>query len=104
MIASRVRKNSERNRTGGKREVRKSLPFISNRTLRSMTDRKEFSAQHKKLRSAPLECNDAVWFDSQNRSLLWRGGEVDTVFGFEKEASALQWIREKSQAWLLENR
>ena len=35
-------------------------------------------------------------------SVLWRGGEVDTIFGFEKEADALQWIREKSQAWLVE--
>jgi hypothetical protein len=30
------------------------------------------------------------------------GGEVDTIFGFDKEADALEWIREKSQAWLLE--
>jgi hypothetical protein len=37
-------------------------------------------------------------------SVLWRGGEVDTVFGFEKEDDALQWIKEKSQGWLLENR
>jgi hypothetical protein len=31
---------------------------------------------------------------------MWRGGEVDTVFGFEKEADALQWINEKSQVWI----
>ena len=37
-------------------------------------------------------------------SVLWRGGEVDTIFGFAKEADALQWIKEKSQGWLLENR
>jgi hypothetical protein len=37
-------------------------------------------------------------------SVLWRGGEVDTIFGFETDEDALQWIREKSQAWLLENR
>lgn len=37
-------------------------------------------------------------------SVMWRGGEVDTIFGFEKEADALQWIKEKSQAWLLEQR
>lgn len=36
-------------------------------------------------------------------SVLWRGGEVDSIFGFEKEADALEWIREKSQGWLLEN-
>src|SRR6202171_966427 len=36
-------------------------------------------------------------------SVLWRGGEVDTIFGFEKENDALQWIKEKSQAWLVEN-
>jgi len=35
-------------------------------------------------------------------SVMWRGGEVDTIFGFEKEADALEWIRTKSQAWLLE--
>jgi hypothetical protein len=37
-------------------------------------------------------------------SVMWRGGEVDTIFGFEKEADALQWIKEKSQQWLLSNR
>jgi hypothetical protein len=37
-------------------------------------------------------------------SVLWRGGEVDSIFGFEKEADALQWIRDKSQTWLLQNR
>ncbi len=26
-------------------------------------------------------------------SVLWRGGEVDTIFGFEKEDDALQWIK-----------
>ena len=36
--------------------------------------------------------------------VMFRGGEVDTVFGFEKEADALQWIKEKSQGWLLENK
>jgi hypothetical protein len=35
-------------------------------------------------------------------SVMWRGGEVDTIFGFEKEADALAWIKDKSQAWLLE--
>jgi hypothetical protein len=34
----------------------------------------------------------------------WRDGEVDTILGFEKEADALQWIKEKSQGWLLENK
>lgn len=34
-------------------------------------------------------------------SVLWRGGEVDSIFGFEKEADALEWIREKSQSWLV---
>jgi hypothetical protein len=24
---------------------------------------------------------------------MWRGGEVDTIFGFEKEADALEWIK-----------
>jgi hypothetical protein len=26
---------------------------------------------------------------------MFRGGEVDTIYGFEKEADALQWIKEK---------
>jgi hypothetical protein len=34
-------------------------------------------------------------------SVLWRGGEVDTVFGFEREDDAMQWIKEKSQGWLI---
>jgi hypothetical protein len=28
-------------------------------------------------------------------SVLWRGGEVDAIFGFEKEADALRWIKGK---------
>jgi IS1 family transposase len=36
-------------------------------------------------------------------SVLWRGGEIDTIYGFETEHDALGWIREKSQGWLLEN-
>ena len=36
--------------------------------------------------------------------VLWPGGEVETIFGFEKEADALQWIKEKSQGWLIENK
>jgi hypothetical protein len=35
---------------------------------------------------------------------MWRGGEVDTIFGFEKEADALQWVRDKSQAWLVDQK
>jgi len=37
-------------------------------------------------------------------SVLWQGGEIDTIFGFEREDDALQWIKEKSRAWLLEQR
>jgi hypothetical protein len=37
-------------------------------------------------------------------SVLWRGGEVDRIFGFEKEADALDWLRTKSQGWLVENK
>ena len=37
-------------------------------------------------------------------SVMWRGGEVDTIFGFEKEADALEWIKQKSQAWIVEQR
>jgi hypothetical protein len=28
----------------------------------------------------------------------------DTIFGFDKEADALQWIKEKSQGWLADNK
>ncbi|UGA47227.1 DDE-type integrase/transposase/recombinase [Bradyrhizobium quebecense] len=34
-------------------------------------------------------------------SVVWRGGEIDTVFGFESEADAMTWIKEKSQEWLI---
>lgn len=34
-------------------------------------------------------------------SVLWRGGEVDSIFGFASEHDALAWIREKSQAWII---
>jgi IS1 family transposase len=37
-------------------------------------------------------------------SVVSRGGEVDTIFGFEKKADALEWIKEKSQIWLLETK
>jgi hypothetical protein len=37
-------------------------------------------------------------------SVFWRGGEVDTIFGFEEEADALQWIKEKSLGWLVEQK
>jgi IS1 family transposase len=37
-------------------------------------------------------------------SVLWRGGEIDTVYGFETEHAALEWVREKSQGWLIERR
>jgi hypothetical protein len=33
-------------------------------------------------------------------SVMWRGSEIDTIFGFE-EADALEWFKEKSPAWLL---
>jgi hypothetical protein len=29
------------------------------------------------------------------------GGEIDTIYGFETEHCALEWIKEKSAAWLL---
>jgi hypothetical protein len=32
---------------------------------------------------------------------MWRGGEVDTIYGFESEHDAMQWIKEKSQGWLI---
>lgn len=37
-------------------------------------------------------------------SALWRGGEIDTIYGFDTEHAALEWIREKSAAWLLEQK
>jgi hypothetical protein len=52
----------------------------------------------------PLKWDVCSTPESRHRSATLRGGEVDTIFGFEKEADALQWIKEKSQAWLIENR
>jgi hypothetical protein len=37
-------------------------------------------------------------------SLLWHGGEVETVFGFEQEADALEWIKNKPQRCLIERK
>lgn len=37
-------------------------------------------------------------------SVLWRGGEVDTIFGFETEHAALDWIKEKSAGWVQEQK
>jgi len=37
-------------------------------------------------------------------SVVGRNGEAETIYGFETEHDAMQWIREKSQAWLIENR
>jgi hypothetical protein len=34
-------------------------------------------------------------------SILWRGGEVDTIYGVETEHAALDWIRTESQAWMV---
>jgi IS1 family transposase len=36
-------------------------------------------------------------------SVMWRGGEIDTIFGFERERDALQWIKDKSRAWMIDN-
>ena len=33
-------------------------------------------------------------------SVIWRGAEVDSIFGFEKEADALLSLKEKPQGWL----
>jgi hypothetical protein len=32
------------------------------------------------------------------------GDRVETIFGFEREDDALQWIKEKSQSWMIERR
>jgi hypothetical protein len=37
-------------------------------------------------------------------SVLWRGAEIDSIFGFQSEHDALEWIRYKSQGWLLVNK
>jgi hypothetical protein len=37
-------------------------------------------------------------------SLLWHAGEVETVFGFEQEADALEWIKNKPQRCLIERK
>ena|SRR5260370_652280 len=38
------------------------------------------------------------------KAAMWRGGEVDSVYGFASEYDALQWIKEKSQGWILEHK
>jgi hypothetical protein len=35
---------------------------------------------------------------------MMSGGDVDMIFGFEKEDDALRWIKEKSHAWVVANR
>jgi hypothetical protein len=29
---------------------------------------------------------------------------VDSIYGFEREAEALEWIRDKSQTWLVDQK
>jgi hypothetical protein len=40
--------------------------------------------------------------DASSPDVRWRGEEVDTIFGFEKEADALQWIKELSEFTFIE--
>jgi hypothetical protein len=51
------------------------------------------------IRGAPVHDREGAFC-----RLMWRGGGVDTIFGFEKEADAPQWIKEKSQAWLIDQK
>jgi hypothetical protein len=37
-------------------------------------------------------------------SVMRRGGELDSIFGFASENEALEWIGEKSQSWLSEHK
>jgi IS1 family transposase len=37
-------------------------------------------------------------------SVLWRGGEIDTIYGFQTEHDALDWVKEKSQKWMWDRR
>ncbi len=37
-------------------------------------------------------------------SVMWRGGEVDTIFGFKTESEALDWIKQRSQSWLVDQK
>jgi hypothetical protein len=37
-------------------------------------------------------------------SVLWRGGEAETIYGFATEHDALNWIKEQSQAWIIQNK
>jgi hypothetical protein len=36
--------------------------------------------------------------------IIQRGDEIDSIKGFDKEHEAVEWIKTKSQAWLLHNR
>ncbi len=48
----------------------------------------------------------ALWINHDNAQRL--GGKLlrifDTIFGFDKEADALQWIKTKSPTWIYEQR
>ena len=37
-------------------------------------------------------------------SVMWRNNEFDTVFGFDSENEAIDWIKNKSKAWVKENK
>jgi hypothetical protein len=36
-----------------------------------------------------------------NVQVIKRGHEIDNITGFDKEYEAVEWIKTKSQAWLL---
>jgi hypothetical protein len=51
-----------------------------------------------------VEIGPALFVKGYSVSILWRGGEVDTIYGFETEYDSLQWIKDKSRVWLIENK
>jgi hypothetical protein len=63
--------------------------------LREVSDIVEMLEQWELASSRNFNSWSASTQSGRAISVMFRGGEVDTVFGFEKEADALEWIKEK---------
>lgn len=72
-------------------EYPKPTPAISDRYLTQRTNR-ELQAGYINswFGNTPISKGNSV-------SVMWRTSEVDTIFGFEKKADALSWIKNKSE-------
>ena len=54
--------------------------------------------QRRAVRCAPLGHGGGYYVQ-----VIQRGAEIDNITGFDKEHEAVEWIKTKSQAWLLRN-